>query len=92
MPKFLENILRRQAAKAGITGRRADRYVFGRLNRIGAMHGNKITAKGAAMDAKHRRDVNAGVAESPQRHTRTGQFRTRGRTRTWGSHDWSVHE
>lgn len=57
MPKFLEADLRQEAAKKGFTGRRADRYVYGGLNNMGAMHGNKETAKGAAMDAKHAADT-----------------------------------
>ncbi len=57
MPKFLENRLRAQAAKEGKTGRAADRYVYGAMNNMGAMHGNQETAKGARMDAKHARDT-----------------------------------
>jgi hypothetical protein len=41
------------AAKKGKRGRAADRYVYGTMNSIGAMHGNKITAKGRAMERKH---------------------------------------
>ena len=32
------------------------RYVYGRLNNMGAMHGNKETAKGMAMESKYERD------------------------------------
>lgn len=46
MPKFLEDILKR--AYPG-----NPHAVYGTLNAIGAMHGNKETAKGAAMEAKH---------------------------------------
>jgi hypothetical protein len=53
MPRFLENALRHEAAKKGLKGRAADRYVYGGLNSIGAMHGNKETPKGARMQAKH---------------------------------------
>ena len=53
MPKFLEKKLKREAAKQGLSGRRADRYVYGAMNNMGAMHGNKETAKGEAMQAKH---------------------------------------
>lgn len=62
MPKFLEQALRHEAAKHGFTGRHADRYVFGALNHLNAMHGNKETAKGRAMQAKHNRDVKRGKA------------------------------
>lgn len=57
MPKFLEDKLRAEAAKKGKRGRAADRYVFGTMNNIGAMRGNKETAKGAEMEAKHKRDT-----------------------------------
>lgn len=50
MPKFLE-----QKLKAEYPGN--DSAVYGTLNAIGAMHGNKITAKGKAMDKKHAADM-----------------------------------
>lgn len=53
MPRFLESQLRSQAAKKGLTGDRADSYVYGTMNSIGAMHGSKTTAKGRAMERKH---------------------------------------
>lgn len=34
MPKKVEQRLKREAAKKGLTGRRADAYVFGTLQRI----------------------------------------------------------
>jgi hypothetical protein len=49
MPKFLEDKL-----KSEYPG--DSHAVYGTLNRIGAMHGNKETAKGKAMQAKHDRD------------------------------------
>jgi len=58
MPAFLEKDLRAEAAKKGMKGRRADRYVYGAMNRMGAMRGNKETAKGAEMQRKH--DAKAG--------------------------------
>lgn len=57
MPKFLEDRLKRAAAAKGLTGERADRYAFGAMNNMGAMHGNKETAKGRAMETKHERDA-----------------------------------
>ena len=57
MPQFLEARLRAEATRKGFTGRRADAYVYETMNAIGAMHGNVETAKGAAMDAKHAKDV-----------------------------------
>jgi hypothetical protein len=50
MPKFLEDKL-----KAEYPGN--DRAVFGTMNKLGAMHGNKITAKGKAMEKQHVRDA-----------------------------------
>lgn len=59
MPDFLEKKLR---AEYGDN----DRAVYGTMNKIGAMHGNKITAKGREMEAKHARDVKDGtVARKP---------------------------
>lgn len=53
MPKFLENTLKAEAAQKGMSGREAARYVYGAMNDMGAMHGNKETAKGAEMQKKH---------------------------------------
>jgi hypothetical protein len=53
MPQFLESKLKKEASAKGKSGREADHYVYGALNNMGAMHGNKETAKGKAMDAKH---------------------------------------
>lgn len=46
MPKFLEDRLKKEYP--GNPG-----AVYGTMNKIGAMHGNKETAKGAAMQRKH---------------------------------------
>jgi len=46
MPKFLEDKL-----KKGYPDN--DHAVYGTMNKIGAMHGNKETAKGRAMAKKH---------------------------------------
>ena len=53
MPKFLEDKLKAEYPNN-------PRAVYGTLNAIGAMHGNKETAKGVRMEAKHTRDVKAG--------------------------------
>jgi hypothetical protein len=53
MPVFLENALKQAAAKKGFKGKRAARYVYGAMNNMGAMRGNRETAKGARMQAKH---------------------------------------
>lgn len=57
MPKFLEDRLKKEAAKKGKSGKAAARYVYGTMNKIGAMKGNKETAKGRSMEAKHARDT-----------------------------------
>jgi hypothetical protein len=46
MPKFLEDKLKKQYPNNPAA-------VFGTLNNLGAIHGNKETAKGRAMQAKH---------------------------------------
>jgi hypothetical protein len=61
MPKFLEAKLKKQYPNN-------PNAVYGTLNAIGAMHGNKETAKGRAMDAKHKRDVKAGKVSDTQSH------------------------
>jgi len=55
MPAFLEAKLKREYPNN-------PGAVYGTLNAIGAMRGNKITPKGEAMQAKHERDVRAGRA------------------------------
>jgi hypothetical protein len=57
MPKFLEAALRHEAKRRGFTGPHVDRFVYGTLNNLGAMHGSKETAKGARMQTTHTRDV-----------------------------------
>lgn len=57
MPKFLERILGRTAAKKGLKGKRKAAYIYGTMNNLGAMHGSKETAKGKRMEAKHERDM-----------------------------------
>ncbi len=54
MPKFLENKPKAEAAQKGLKGKRANRYVYGAMNNMGAMRGNQETAKGAEMDRKHK--------------------------------------
>jgi hypothetical protein len=49
MPAFLEAKLRKNVP-AGVD---SDRYVYGALNNMGAMRGNKETAKGKRMEKKH---------------------------------------
>lgn len=49
MPQFLEEKLRANVPK----GVDPDRYVYGAMNNMGAMRGNKITRKGRRMEKKH---------------------------------------
>lgn len=42
-----EASIRHYAGKKGKRGRAADRYVYGALNNMGFMRGNKVTRKGA---------------------------------------------
>lgn len=60
MPAFMEAQLREEARKKGLKGKDADHYVFGAMNNMGAMHGNKVTAKGEQMQAEHERDKAEG--------------------------------
>src|SRR5208283_2257945 len=53
MPRFLEQALRHEGRKKGMTGKRLDHYVFGAMNNLGAVHGNKITPKGEEMEKKN---------------------------------------
>lgn len=62
MPDFLEKKLAAKAKQKGFSGARKDKYVYGAMNNMGAMHGNKTTAKGKAMAKKHAADVKAGRA------------------------------
>lgn len=53
MPKELEDSLKREYEAKGKSGKDLNHAIFGTMNRLGAVHGNKITAKGIAMDRKH---------------------------------------
>lgn len=50
MPKFLEDKLKQEYGANSSTPYKV-------MNAIGAMRGNQETAKGRAMEAKHRRDA-----------------------------------
>lgn len=50
MPKFLEDKLRAEYGND-------PHAIYGTMNKIGAMHGNKITPKGRAMERKHKQKV-----------------------------------
>ena len=57
MPEFLEAKLKAEYRAKGKKGRALAHAVYGTLNAIGAMHGNKVTAKGERMQAKHDQDT-----------------------------------
>jgi len=60
-PKFLENILKKEYGKRSATPYKV-------MNKMGAMKGNKETAKGRAMTKKHLKDT---VSKTYKRFTRT---------------------
>ena len=53
MPKFLEDKLKKQYGNN-------PGAIYGTMNKIGAMRGNKITAKGEKMEEKHKKDMGLG--------------------------------
>ena len=53
MPKFLEKELKKEYPNN-------PGAVYGTMNKIGAMKGNKETAKGKAMQKKHEADMKKG--------------------------------
>lgn len=67
MPKFLEEKLRKEYGY----GKEADRKIYGTMNKLGAMRGNKETAKGRAMTAKHNRDVKAKASRLLAHHVKS---------------------
>jgi hypothetical protein len=54
MPKKLENKLRREANHMGLTGRKADAYVYGTMNNLGMMHGNKVVTHHSQRQPRHK--------------------------------------
>ena len=74
MPKFLEKILERSAAKKGLCGKDAKGYVFGAMNNAGAMKGSKETPKGAAMQRKH--DAKQEAQAAPKLRKSRGKWAT----------------
>lgn len=59
MPEFLEKKLRAEYGN--------DKHaIYGTMNKIGAMHGNKETAKGREMERKHEQDM-----KKPKYHSTT---------------------
>jgi len=69
LPKFLENALRHEGRKKGLTGRHLNHYIFGAMNNLGAVKGNKITPKGEEMEKKHMADKKPAMAMEHMRIT-----------------------
>lgn len=57
MPPFLEEKLKAEYRAKGKKGKALDHAVYGTMNAIGAMRGNKVTKKGERMEAKHNRNA-----------------------------------
>ena len=57
MPIFLEAKLKKEYRAKGKKGRALARAVYGTMNKLGAMRGNKETAKGERMQAKHDKEA-----------------------------------
>ena len=60
MPEFLEKKLKKEYPGN-------DRAVFGTMNKIGAMRGSRITAKGEAMERKHEWDKKGSLGKKTKR-------------------------
>lgn len=54
MPDFLERKLKQEYGNN-------PRAIYGTMNKLGAMRGNKITAKGRRMEQKHLSDMKKGL-------------------------------
>ena len=61
MPAFLEAKLRRQYGNN-------PHAIYGTMNKIGAMHGNKETAKGRALQKKHEHSKPMSIGAMMKRH------------------------
>ena len=69
MPKFLENKLKKEYGEKSAIPYKV-------MNSIGAMHGNKETAKGAAMERKHEADMKVPkMTKEPMREMRIEMHR-----------------
>lgn len=66
MPKFLEDKLKAEYGEDSKTPYKV-------MNTIGAMHGNKETAKGRAMQEKHDQDVAAGKTKKSAKSKRAAR-------------------
>lgn len=62
MPEFLKKKLKEEYGDDA-------HAIYGTMNKIGAMHGNKETAKGKAMQAKHDADMKRKKRKSKPRES-----------------------
>jgi len=62
MPKFLEKKLKKQYGNNKSA-------IYGTMNKIGAMKGNKETTKGKMMEKKHTRDMKARLSSAAKNRT-----------------------
>lgn len=60
MPKFLEDKLKAEYGNN-------PHAIYGTMNKIGAMRGNKETARGRQMERKHARDMAKKIQRDRQR-------------------------
>lgn len=63
MPKFLEKKLEKEYGDN-------PHAIYGTLNKIGAMHGNKETAKGKRMERKHEADERKHKIAKRMKHSK----------------------
>lgn len=62
MPEFLERDIEASEKKRGLPAKKARSIAFATMNKMGAVRGSKITAKGRQMEKKHASDVKKGLA------------------------------
>jgi hypothetical protein len=87
MPKFLEQKLKAEYAAKGKKGKALARAVFGTMNVIGAMRGNKVTAKGEQMQAKHDMESHTAEQGEPKRKQRRPAMVTESHAYHWKSRE-----
>lgn len=55
MPKALEAKLKKEAKKKGLGKKRQGAYVYGTMNKLGLMHGNKVVHKGEMKSSMYKK-------------------------------------
>ncbi len=56
MPKKIEAAMKKGYAGKGLSEEEVDHRVYGKLNEMGYMKGNKVTSKGQEAEAKYTKD------------------------------------